>query len=276
VPVPEDASLTAAPRFGEQRLYRPGAVQRLLFRAMGVADPGHYLHHRYVRWGLSFLPAAPARILDAGCGAGDHSFYLARRFPAAQVLGVDVDAARVARCSDAARRMGVANARFEVGDLTQLGHREAFDLVVSVDVLEHIVEQERAVGALRDALTPGGRFFFHIPTKRPKPVPFDRYLGAFHAWAAGEHVAEDRTAEEFVAVVRAAGLTVEEHRRTFGYYTGELATSLFNLPRAKSGLNQALQALLAPLCRALVLADTLEPQATRYAVAVVGRRSGTG
>jgi SAM-dependent methyltransferase len=264
--------LARAPTFGEQRLFRPGALQRLLFRAMGVADPGHYLHHRYVRWALSFLPAEPATILDAGCGAGDHSLYLARRFPRARVLGIDVDADRVARCTEAARRMGVTNAAFEVGDLTQLGRSEAFDLVISVDVLEHIVAQERAVRELRDGLRPGGWFFFHIPTKRLQPVPFDRQLGAFHEWAAHEHVAEDRTAEEFVAVVRAAGLTVVRERRTFGYFTGELATSLFNLPRAASAANQVAQALLAPVCRALVLADGLEPQATRYAVAVVGRR----
>ena len=82
-------------RFGESRLVRPdlGIVEKTLFRVMGVLDPAHYLHHLGLRRALDGVPwLAPKRILDAGCGRGDHTMYLARRFPGAQVVGADINA----------------------------------------------------------------------------------------------------------------------------------------------------------------------------------------
>lgn len=236
---------------------------------LGVADPAHYLHSLLLRRTLDgWTGFAPKAILDAGCGRGDYSFYLARRYPDAQVVGVDVDRALIERNTDMAARLGIGNVRFMVADLVSARFDVPFDLVVSVDVLEHITEQERALLNLREHLAPGGRVFYHLPTIRERPVPFSSQLADFHAWAEGEHLAEDRTAEQFLEAMQRAGYAIGSARRTFGYFTGELATSLFALPYRNTPLNKVLQALLAPVCRVLALADTLELEETRYAVAV--------
>lgn len=268
----------AAPVFGEQRSVRPnrGRGERLLFQMMGVADPGHYLHHRILRAALDAEPQlAPRRILDAGSGPGDHSFYLARRYPNAEVLGVDVDARRVESCRESATRLGLSNVRFEVADLGRPSDAltaEPFDLVVSIDVLEHIADQQRALRTLASVLRPGGMAILHIPTVRARPVPFSRWLTAFHEWGKEEHVAEERTADGFVSLVASSGFEVVRARPTFGYWTGEMATSLFALPFRPTARNRLLQALLAPVCRVLALADALGVDKTRYAVAVTARR----
>jgi SAM-dependent methyltransferase len=246
---------------------------------MGVVDPGHYLHHRILRSALDGMPElAPRRILDAGCGPGDHTFYLAMRYPQAHVLGVDVDPRRVTACREAASRLALGNVRFEVADLAEPSEAFAgdpFDLIVSIDVLEHIVEQERALETLYSLMAPGAVAVLHIPTVRVRPVPFSNRLGAFHEWAEEEHVAPPRSADEFTEIVAATGFAVEHSRRTFGYWTGELATSLFALPFRSTARNRMLQALLAPVCRVLVLLDSLALERTRYAVAVVARRTAT-
>lgn len=260
-------------RFGEQRLVRPdvGIAARLLFRGMGVADAPHYLHYRLLKRHLDSLGAlAPRQILDAGCGAGDYSFYLARRFPDAQILGVDIDQALIERNISTARLLGLSNVRFENADLSAIQFSAEFDLIVSIDVLEHIPRQQDALSNLVDALSGRGRVFFHIPTVRERPVPFSKWLNAFHKWAEAEHVADELTAEEFRARVEEAGLEISSVERTFGYYAGELATSLTALPYADSPRNRVFQALLAPICRALVLADHLHVPQTRYAVAITG------
>ena len=262
-----------SPTFGVQRLVRQnsGTLDRLVFRAMGVADPAHFLHHRYLRRALDHAAISPREILDAGCGTGDHTIYLAQRFPEARVVGVDIDEQRVARNRRNAELLRVPNVSFEVQDLTRLPWRDRFDLVVSIDVLEHITEQQQAIRSLFDSLRRGGRFFFHLPTIRTKPVPFSTHLADFQAWAEKEHIADDRTAEEFVSVVRRAGFSVESSSRTFGWFTGEMATSLFALPHRDTTRNRILQGLLAPVCRVLVLADQIG-FGERYAVAVAGRR----
>jgi len=265
----------SAPRFGELRLVRDdvSAIARLLYRVMGVADPAHYLHHLYVKRGLALAGSIrPAAILDAGCGAGDHAVWLARHFADASVLGVDIDQTRIAASRASSSRMRFGNLRFEVADLARLDMQDAVDLVVSVDVLEHIVEQRTALRQLYLALRPGGSAVLHVPTKRERAVPLSRRLHDFHEWASHEHVAEDATADEFIQRVREAGFDVRASLRTFGYWTGELATSLFALAYKDSTLNRVFQACLAPLGRILVLLDPILPQRTRYGVLVVASR----
>lgn len=272
VPIPY--TTMSKPRFGDQRLALPNisAPERLLFKTIGIVDPAHYLHSRYflralAHWGN----LRPRAILDAGCGRGDYSFYLARRFPDAIVHGVDIDEERVRRNRQMAERLGVENVTFEIADLVSARFSTPFDLIISIDVLEHITQQEQALLNLAGHLTPNGRVFYHIPTARDKPVPLSRALRGFHRWAEEEHVAEDRTAVGFVNTMVRAGYEVTRADRTFGYYTGELATSLFNLPYENTPKNRVFQAMLAPFCRVLALADHLELERTRYAVAVEAR-----
>lgn len=261
-------------RFGEQRLVPgvAGFAERALFRAIGVADPAHYLHFRELRRMLDRLPFTPASILDAGCERADFTYYLARRYPAAQVLGIDIDKAFIDRDLSVLPKMRLPNLEFRLGDLAQMTFADRFDLVVSIDVLEHIPAQRAALENLRNALRPGGRAFFHIPTMREHPVPLSRHLRDFHAWAEGEHIARELTADEFTASVRDAGFRVLESRRTFGYWAGELATSLFALPFRNTLKNRIMQGLLAVPCRLLTLADSLPIPQHRYAVALTVER----
>lgn len=264
------------PQFGEQRLALPdlSSAERLLFRVLGVVDPAHYLHSRYFQRALArWDDLRPRAILDAGCGRGDYSFYLARRYPDARVIGVDVDQARVARNRAMAQRLGLSNAEFQVADLVTARFDTSFDIILAIDVLEHIERQEEALRNLVEQLSPRGRAFYHIPTVRERPVPFSRSLAGFHDWAAEEHVAEDRSADQFLTVLQRSGYQVDRSYRTFGYFTGELATSLFNMPYESTTTNRVLQATLAPLCRLLAIADGLGIERTRYAVAAEVRRA---
>lgn len=268
-------TLMSTLRFGDQRLALPdvSTPERLLFKAMGVVDPAHWLHsHYFIRALDRWNDLEPRAILDAGCGRGDYSFYLARRYPHATVTAVDIDEARVDRNRRMATRLGLENVSFETADLVTARFPTLFDLIISIDVLEHITQQEQALRNLAGHLTSNGRVFYHIPTERQKPVPLSSLLRGFHEWAEAEHIAEDRTAEDFVVAMRNTGYDVLRTYRTFGYFTGELATSLFNLPYENTMRNRVLQALLAPACRALAAADSLRLEKTRYAVAVEARR----
>ena len=70
-------------------------------------------------------------ILDAGCGSGVFSFELAKRHPAAQVTGVELEPDLVARANEIAKRAGLTNCSFQQGDVTKLDFEDSFDLVVS-------------------------------------------------------------------------------------------------------------------------------------------------
>jgi len=85
-------------------------------------------------------------------------------------------------------------------------------------------------------------------------------------------VAEDLTASQVMSVVRDSGFAGVGAWPTFGYWSGELATSLFALPFRNTPRNRAFQLALTPMCRLLVMMDPVRGQRTRYAVAVLLRK----
>lgn len=105
------------------------------------------------------LPAAPGRVLDAGCGQGTQAVALARL--GHDVVGLDLsdqllDEARRAAAREPAEV--AARLRFTRGDLLSLGdeHRGGYDVVCCHGVAMYIPSLDEAVGALRHACRPGG------------------------------------------------------------------------------------------------------------------------
>lgn len=98
-------------------------------------------------------------VLDAGCGVGYGSAFLAGT--ARRVVGVDVSAEAI----DYARsRYGAPNVEFAVDDLQALQRDDGeFDVVVAFEVIEHLPHPERFVGEARRVLKPDGRFVVSTP-----------------------------------------------------------------------------------------------------------------
>jgi SAM-dependent methyltransferase len=96
------------------------------------------------------------RVLDAGCGTGEHAL-LAARF-GAEAMGVDVSARAIEQARDkaAARRLRV---RFEVADALSLaGLGQTFDTIIDSGLFHVFDDASRAryVASLASVLRPGG------------------------------------------------------------------------------------------------------------------------
>lgn len=96
---------------------------------------------------------SPRRILDLGCGIGHNTVPVARAFPAAEVIGIDLASPMLRYGHARARGMGIANLVFMQGNAERLpfpdGH---FDFVYST-----MFFHETAHGALRRILREAGR-----------------------------------------------------------------------------------------------------------------------
>lgn len=96
------------------------------------------------------------RVLSVGCGFGVVERYMAIRNPAIEVVGYELDGARVS----AAEATGAAAPRVTVheADVTELGDLGAFDAALAMDVFHHLepAGQARLIGALARLVRPGG------------------------------------------------------------------------------------------------------------------------
>ena len=90
---------------------------------------------------LERIPCEPATALDLGTGTGDGAIAIARRWPGADVLGVDVSAGMIAEA-----RRKAPELRFEVADARRLDVPDgAFDLVAMNNVIPFFGELGRIV-----------------------------------------------------------------------------------------------------------------------------------
>ena len=57
------------------------------------------------------------RILDAGCGGGAYCFYLARKYPASHIIGMELSEVFMQEAKHITMRTGLTNVQFLKGDL---------------------------------------------------------------------------------------------------------------------------------------------------------------
>jgi 2-polyprenyl-6-hydroxyphenyl methylase/3-demethylubiquinone-9 3-methyltransferase len=96
--------------------------------------------------------------LDVGCGAGLLTEPLARM--GAKVTGVDAADELIAAAQEHARRQGLEIDYRAVGVEATDGH---YDLITSLEVIEHVADPQAFVGALARRLAPGGLLILSTP-----------------------------------------------------------------------------------------------------------------
>ena len=182
-------------------------LMRVTGRSAAPIHPHHLVSAPWQQWYLAHLGDEDS-VLDVGCSDGAQTMVAARR--ARSVVGIDVDAAALARARARARELGVTNVRFEHADLADPRALESlgrFDVVLALDVLEHLADREPVLRALRGALRRGGRLLISVPNAT---TPYRRWLrrqGAF-AYMDPDHKLE-YTRDALLAELESAGLRAE-------------------------------------------------------------------
>jgi cyclopropane fatty-acyl-phospholipid synthase-like methyltransferase len=109
-------------------------------------------------------PAGTDRILEIGCGAGEHALPLAR--VAAHVIGIDAAHAGVVRARDRAACERIGNAHFAVADAASLPvASSSIDKVAAIDFVEHVDDAAlaRILHEVRRVLVDDGILAIYTP-----------------------------------------------------------------------------------------------------------------
>lgn len=134
------------------RMYNAQTISRMQYYVQTAADDRPSFARRL---GIIERERAPGRLLDVGCGPG--TFLAVARERGWKALGMDINAASVARC----RELGLdAHAGpFPHAELAG----QTFDAVVLNDVIEHLPDPRQALGQIHELLAPGGVLFISTP-----------------------------------------------------------------------------------------------------------------
>lgn len=106
-------------------------------------------------------PLAGRRAIDVGCGAGLLAEPLARM--GAAVTGVDAAPENIAAAREHAAGQGLA-ITYHAGELAALP-AAGFDLVTSMEVVEHVTDPAAFIGELAARLAPGGLMILSTPNR---------------------------------------------------------------------------------------------------------------
>ena len=166
----------------------------------------------------SIKPLDGKTALDIGCGAGLVCEPLARL--GAQVTGVDAASDNVAAASAHAKASGL-DIRYMAGEVASLDIG-TFDLVTSLEVVEHVADKRAFLADVAARLAPGGLLVLSTPNR----TPASRLLLVGAAEAVGyvpkgtHHWEDFVTPEELEELLAEVGLEVT-HRRGIAWRPGK-------------------------------------------------------
>jgi len=100
---------------------------------------------------------ADSKVLEAGCGVGAQTVFLARNSPGARITSVDISPDSIVQAKALAADHGITNVEFRVANIFNLPFpANSFDHIFICFVLEHLEKPLEAMAALKNVLKDGG------------------------------------------------------------------------------------------------------------------------
>lgn len=158
------------------------------------------------------LPEHP-QFLDAGSGFGQYSYFLARKFPGAKLIGIDVKEEQIEDCNQFFEKKSMDDrVHFEVGDLTRYEDPERFNLILSVDVMEHIEEDVKVFENFHNSLADKGFLLISTPSDQGGSDVHDEHEESF----IDEHVRDGYNIDEIREKLEKAGFSKIDAQYSYG------------------------------------------------------------
>lgn len=158
-------------------------------------------------------------VLDAGSGFGQYTFRMSSMFPNANIVAADIKPEQVEDCNRFFEQIDRADrVKFQYADLTQYVESDKFDLVLSIDVMEHIEEDTLVFKNLCQSMKKGGVLLISTPSDQggsDAHHDHDHEEGGVHGFV-DEHVRDGYNMEDITNKLKTAGFSRVEARYSYG------------------------------------------------------------
>jgi SAM-dependent methyltransferase len=154
-----------------------------------------------------------ANILDAGSGLGQYSWRMCRMNEEWTINGVDIDNEQIEDCKKFFKKTGLdGRTTFRTADLETFKDSDAFDLILSVDVMEHIRDDEKVFSNFSGSLRQNGYLLISTPSDKGGSDAHNTEDKSF----IDEHVRNGYSISDITGKLTRAGFRDIEAHYTYG------------------------------------------------------------
>ncbi len=160
---------------------------------------------------------AETHILDAGSGFGQYTYRMGQMFPKSKILAVDVKEEQIDDCNRFFSQIELSErVKFEVADLTKFVNPNQFNLIISIDVMEHIEEDVLVFKNFHQSLKEGGALLISTPSDQGGSDVHDHdHEEGVHGFI-DEHVRDGYNIQEIEEKLKSAGFSRVDVRYSYG------------------------------------------------------------
>ncbi len=153
------------------------------------------------------------KILDAGSGYGQYTYFLSGLKINPSVTAVDVKEEQITDCNNFFKKIGRKNAIFSVADIATFDKKNEFDLVLCVDVIEHILDDTKVFSNFCASLKQDGMLLISTPSDQGGSDVHDH---SCEDSFIGEHVRDGYSIQAINEKLVKSGFTKVDARYVYG------------------------------------------------------------
>lgn len=154
------------------------------------------------------------QILDAGTGYGQYSYFMHRKLNPSNILSIDVKEDWIKDAESFFSKVSAENVKFEVHDLLNINYDNKFDLILCVDVMEHIADDVKVFQNFYRALKPNGYLLINSPSIYGGSDVHSDEDESF----IGEHARVGYSKEELESKLHPIGFKTHRSQYTYGFW----------------------------------------------------------
>ena len=151
-------------------------------------------------------------IYDAGTGYSQYSYYMATRLKPNNIYAIDVKEDWIKNSKIFFESRKLNNVSFGIEDLTKINHSNRFNLILCVDVMEHIEDDVKVFQNFYNALKSGGYLIINTPSVYGGSDAHEDEDESF----IGEHARVGYSFEDLEGKLNPIGFSIYRKRFSYG------------------------------------------------------------
>ncbi|MBI2641091.1 class I SAM-dependent methyltransferase [Candidatus Roizmanbacteria bacterium] len=231
---------------------------KLYIGLFGIPDLG--FQERFYLFQKSISELKGKVFIDAGCGNGVYSRFMASRFPRSEIYSLDINK----KIIELNKKMTTnPNIHFFYADVMKKVPKlkNKADALWCLDVLEHIPNYRAAIQNMNQMIKKGGYLFIHVPTPHQR-----RWFKSFETWEHEDHAHDGISEKELLSLLE--NYEIMRKKGTFGSVGSLLwETNILLFKRAPF-----IAAILYPLLRILFYLDEIIPSKKYNCIGILAKK----